>query len=80
METWKILNGQSGVSDTIFQKVNGVTRAASVGELKLPKKSNGTGFAFNGARTWNQTPVEIRLAKNLNSAKNKIKSFSKLYQ
>ena len=80
METWKILNGKSGVSESIFQKVDGVTRAASVGELKLPKKRNGTGFVYNGAKIWNQTPTEIRLTKNLYSAKNKIKSFSKLYQ
>ena len=82
VETWKIMHNESGIEHSIFQKVDSVTRAASEGEVKLPKKTNGNGagFVYNGAKIWNMAPLDIRLAGNLASAKRKIKAFAELYQ
>ena len=82
VETWKIMHNESGVDHSIFEKVDSVTRAASEDKVKLPKNinGNGAGFVYNGAKIWSMAPPDIKLAKNLSSAKRKIKTFAELYQ
>ena len=74
METWKMIQNEN----IVFQKVVGTTRAASAGDVKLPKQNMG--FVFNGARIWNRTPIDLRNCKNVNTVKSHIRKFAMGYQ
>lgn len=74
METWKMIQNE----DNVFQKTVGTTRAASAGDLKMPKQNKG--FVFNGTRIWNKTPTDLRNCEKINTVKMQIKKFAMGYQ
>ena len=71
METWKLMRSE----DSPFQKVVGRTRAATAGELIIPKGEKA-GFLYNGAKIWNMASSEIKEATTTFTVKKLIKNFS----
>ena len=80
MEAWKMMHGHSGLK--MFEKVDGVTRAASAGDVKIPKSVGNkiNGYAYYASKIWNNTDAEIRNIENLTSVKPKIKRYAAGFQ